>query len=92
MAFVFTQPSKERAKKLYREGEAEHRRLYKSVFGDSSDAKEGSIEEFQTELQEHVYKNGGQLRDYQAEGVSWLLANYINRRSSILADEMGTLP
>lgn len=40
-------------------------------------------------LEAHVFKNGGQLRDYQAEGVAWMMANYINQRPSILADEMG---
>ena len=64
--------------------------MYKSLFGDKSDAKdEDGVEEYQRVLEEHVYKNGGQLRDYQAVGVSWLMANYINHRSSILADEMG---
>ena len=29
------------------------------------------------------------LREYQLEGVSWLLWNWYNRRPSILADEMG---
>ena len=35
------------------------------------------------------FKNGGQLRGYQAEGVSWMLSNHINNQGSILADEMG---
>ncbi|CAB9496158.1 CHD3-type chromatin-remodeling factor PICKLE [Seminavis robusta] len=85
-----TKPTKDKAKKLQKEGEAEFRRLYKSVFGDKSDAQvEGGVEDYQRLLQERVYKNGGQLRDYQAEGVSWLMANFVNKRSSILADEMG---
>lgn len=79
------------AKKLEKKGEAESRRLYKSLFGDNSDAKEEEgVEEYQRNLQERVYKNGGQLRDYQSVGVSWLMANLVNKRSSILADEMGT--
>ena len=44
---------------------------------------------FQKELAENIYPNGGQLRDYQAEGVSFLVSNYMNGRCSILADEMG---
>jgi len=32
---------------------------------------------------------GGNLRDYQWEGVKWMLFNYSQRRNSILADEMG---
>uniref|UniRef100_A0A8C8A3E0 Chromodomain helicase DNA binding protein 9 n=1 Tax=Oryzias sinensis TaxID=183150 RepID=A0A8C8A3E0_9TELE len=35
------------------------------------------------------YRNGNMLRDYQLEGVNWLLFNWYNRRNCILADEMG---
>ena len=35
------------------------------------------------------YRNGGTLRDYQIEGLSWLLRCWYTKRSSILADEMG---
>ena len=35
------------------------------------------------------YKNGGKLRDYQIEGLNWLLKCWYSKRSSILADEMG---
>ena len=35
------------------------------------------------------YKSGGTLRDYQVEGLSWLLSCWYSKRSSILADEMG---
>jgi SNF2 family DNA or RNA helicase len=35
------------------------------------------------------YKNGGKLRDYQVEGLNWLLKCWYSKRSSILADEMG---
>ncbi|KAL4657212.1 chromodomain-helicase-DNA-binding protein 8-like isoform X1 [Arapaima gigas] len=37
----------------------------------------------------HVYKNGNTLREYQLEGVNWLLFNWYNRQNCILADEMG---
>ena len=33
---------------------------------------------------------GLQLRDYQWEGVRWMLFNWSQKRNSILADEMGT--
>uniref|UniRef100_A0A8C9TM66 Chromodomain helicase DNA binding protein 8 n=1 Tax=Scleropages formosus TaxID=113540 RepID=A0A8C9TM66_SCLFO len=38
-----------------------------------------------------VYKNGNTLREYQLEGVNWLLFNWYNRcvPNCILADEMG---
>ncbi|XP_075685073.1 chromodomain-helicase-DNA-binding protein 8 isoform X1 [Rhinoderma darwinii] len=35
------------------------------------------------------YSNGNQLREYQLEGVNWLLFNWYNRQNCILADEMG---
>ncbi|CAH2294634.1 chromodomain-helicase-DNA-binding 8 isoform X1 [Pelobates cultripes] len=35
------------------------------------------------------YQNGNQLREYQLEGVNWLLFNWYNRQNCILADEMG---
>uniref|UniRef100_A0A8C5SHN0 DNA helicase n=1 Tax=Laticauda laticaudata TaxID=8630 RepID=A0A8C5SHN0_LATLA len=35
------------------------------------------------------YKNNNKLREYQLEGVNWLLFNWYNRRNCILADEMG---
>ncbi|XP_069477199.1 chromodomain-helicase-DNA-binding protein 7 isoform X2 [Ambystoma mexicanum] len=36
-----------------------------------------------------VYKNDNNLREYQLEGVNWLLFNWYNMRNCILADEMG---
>ncbi|XP_054470354.1 chromodomain-helicase-DNA-binding protein 9 isoform X6 [Anoplopoma fimbria] len=39
--------------------------------------------------QSREYMNGNSLRDYQLEGVNWLLFNWYNRRNCILADEMG---
>ncbi|XP_076018245.1 chromodomain-helicase-DNA-binding protein 8 isoform X3 [Genypterus blacodes] len=35
------------------------------------------------------YINGNTLREYQLEGVNWLLFNWYNRQNCILADEMG---
>ncbi|XP_051785343.1 chromodomain-helicase-DNA-binding protein 7 isoform X2 [Erpetoichthys calabaricus] len=35
------------------------------------------------------YKNGNALREYQLEGLNWLLFNWYNARNCILADEMG---
>ena len=78
--------------KLLDEGEKEFRRLYKDVFGEKSVSRvQGeNVIKFQKYLQEKEhYPNGGKLRDYQAEGVSWLVSNYVNNRSVILADEMG---
>lgn len=36
-----------------------------------------------------TFKDGNQLREYQFEGVNWLLYCYYNRQNCILADEMG---
>lgn len=78
-------------KQFFRLGEEEKRRTYK-LFGDNSkmdeNEREQMVSSFQNILADEIYPNGGQLRDYQAEGVSWMLSNLINRRSSILADEM----
>lgn len=35
------------------------------------------------------FKNDNQLREYQLEGLNWLVFCWFNRRNSILADEMG---
>jgi SNF2 family DNA or RNA helicase len=35
------------------------------------------------------FKGGREIRDYQLEGVNWLIFNWLHRRNSILADEMG---
>ncbi|MEJ1272775.1 hypothetical protein NN561_003629 [Cricetulus griseus] len=35
------------------------------------------------------YRNNNKLREYQLEGVNWLLFNWYNMRNCILADEMG---
>ena len=40
------------------------------------------------EEEENEGKQGFQLRKYQLEGVNWLLFNWWNRRSCILADEV----
>ncbi|CAB9502027.1 Chromodomain-helicase-DNA-binding protein [Seminavis robusta] len=85
-----TQTPLETAKQRKKIGETEARRLYKDVFGERSEAKlENGPAQYQESLEQIQYPNGGKLRDYQAEGVAWLMANYINDRDSILADEMG---
>jgi len=85
-------PSRKSQEAALRRGEKEMRRLRK-ILGEDSDLgerhKDKAVEKFRCELESIVFKNGGQLRDYQAEGVAWMLSNYVNGRSSILADEMG---
>ncbi len=36
-----------------------------------------------------TFKNNNELRDYQLEGINWLLYCYYKRQNCILADEMG---
>lgn len=85
------QPSRKAARAALRSSEEERRKMYK-VFGAESSLsekdREKSVAKFQKDLCDHVYKNGGQVRDYQAEGISWMISNYVNSRGSILADEV----
>lgn len=60
------------------------RRLFKRGYNDQM--KNEGMESYARELENEVFKNGGKLRDYQADGVSWLIANYVAQRSCILAD------
>jgi len=85
-------PNNTEMKKLHSNSDQSCRKLYK-IFGEKFSMKkedrETKIKHFQDTLMKQVFKNGGQLRDYQVEGISWLLSNYLNKRNSILADEMG---
>jgi SNF2 family DNA or RNA helicase len=85
-------PSTASKREAVNRGEEESKRLH-SVFGDQTDLSDAdraaALDEYKQKLRNHVYKNGGQLRDYQAEGVAWMIANFINHRGCILADEMG---
>jgi SNF2 family DNA or RNA helicase len=85
-------PTREEMKSREDVSKAEMKRLCK-VFSEkvktTEEEREKLIKKYQKDLEENQFKNGGQLRDYQAEGVSWLMSNHINKRSSILADEMG---
>jgi chromodomain-helicase-DNA-binding protein 7 len=84
--------SKSNFKKAKDMADTARRKSYK-LFGDQTDVPEATrnklVQNYQQALAEHVYPNGGSLRDYQAEGVAWFLSNYINHRSCIMADEMG---
>uniref|UniRef100_A0A674E9X6 Chromodomain helicase DNA binding protein 7 n=1 Tax=Salmo trutta TaxID=8032 RepID=A0A674E9X6_SALTR len=46
-------------------------------------------ENWQKSQSSRDYKNDNALREYQLEGVNWLLFNWYNTRNCILADEMG---
>eukprot|EP00584_Thalassiosira_punctigera_P005019 CAMPEP_0172532664 /NCGR_PEP_ID=MMETSP1067-20121228/5630_1 /TAXON_ID=265564 ORGANISM="Thalassiosira punctigera, Strain Tpunct2005C2" /NCGR_SAMPLE_ID=MMETSP1067 /ASSEMBLY_ACC=CAM_ASM_000444 /LENGTH=2277 /DNA_ID=CAMNT_0013317209 /DNA_START=169 /DNA_END=7002 /DNA_ORIENTATION=+ len=86
-------PTRTEMKRRDQRSDKQERELYK-IFGDkikqSDEEREGAVKEYQNALEKRAFgKVGGQLRDYQAEGVSWLMSNHLNKRSSILADEMG---
>lgn len=83
-------PTKSEMRNLERNADKAAKKLY-TIFGDkmSNGKREEAVQQYQKELEDQVFENGGQLRDYQAVGVSWMMANHINNRSSILADEMG---
>lgn len=59
--------------------------------GDDAEEEEKKDTSWQLKLptKSKEYKNGGSLRDYQVEGLNWLLRCWYMKRSSILADEMG---
>jgi len=62
------------------------RRLLGSSIKNNGSEVTNTMEGYAKEIEGQLYKNGGTLRDYQAEGVAWLVANYVHGRSSILAD------
>uniref|UniRef100_A0A914YZK6 Uncharacterized protein n=1 Tax=Panagrolaimus superbus TaxID=310955 RepID=A0A914YZK6_9BILA len=47
------------------------------------------IDKFIPITPEKEYKNDNELREYQIEGVNWLLYSYFHENNCILADEMG---
>ncbi|KAI6207680.1 Helicase [Aphelenchoides besseyi] len=48
-----------------------------------------TMDEWQKIPKDKKYKDENMLREYQFEGVNWLLFCYFNKRNCILADEMG---
>lgn len=82
-------PSKADMLRLLDEGKAEWTRLCDIFKYANDEERESLIKAYQLNLEEKVFKNGMKLKDYQAEGVIWLMSNYIHQRSGILADEMG---
>lgn len=86
------QPTQSEFNAIEKVKEEQKRRLYK-IFGENArgtqEERDEKIAEFQRRLFEEEFgENGNKLRDYQAEGVAWLISNYVNKRSSVLADEV----
>lgn len=65
------------------------REQLKPCFGPSRRVKVADKCLKEMESQEPPPMKGGELRDYQWEGVRWLIYNWTQKRNSILADEMG---
>jgi SNF2 family DNA or RNA helicase len=74
-------------------GEAAEGMGGEAVDGGESEAEEVVVkkDDWQKKLYSECkdYLNGGKLRDYQLEGLNWLLRCWYTKMSSILADEMG---
>ena len=51
------------------------------------DKNSGGAVAFTPYAESRVYKGGNMLREYQREGLNWLLENWHAGRSCILADE-----
>lgn len=64
--------------------------MYALIFSPFSQVKaQGSPDEWVKLEVSRGYKNGNSLRDYQLEGVNWLMFSWHNHQNCILADEMG---
>jgi hypothetical protein len=85
-------PSKEdidQCKNVHQEETLRLREMFSGATRNSAKECEILISEYKKQLESMNFKNNTKLRDYQATGVSWLMANHVNGLSSILADEMG---
>eukprot|EP01029_Cantina_marsupialis_P031516 TRINITY_DN912_c1_g1_i2.p1 TRINITY_DN912_c1_g1~~TRINITY_DN912_c1_g1_i2.p1 ORF type:complete len:1876 (-),score=622.51 TRINITY_DN912_c1_g1_i2:229-5856(-) len=49
----------------------------------------GEVANFKGLSESPQFKGGRKLREYQLEGLNWLVFNWVSKRSCILADEMG---
>jgi hypothetical protein len=77
-----------RSKKPYKNSrirkDGAQRQLYVAMFGQKGDGDKASkLKEFQDAIYNEEYKNGSKLRDYQAEGITWMLSNYVENRSMV---------
>lgn len=80
---AFKQPKSKRGKRRKTEKEEDAELLEEEEhIEEDSDAQT-----VLTELPSYI--NGGQLREYQIQGLNWLISLYENRLNGILADEMG---
>ncbi|SCU98320.1 LAFA_0G17106g1_1 [Lachancea sp. 'fantastica'] len=66
-----------------------HRKTEKEEDAELMEEEEEDIESTGLLTESPSYIESGTLRDYQVQGVNWLLSLYENKLSGILADEMG---
>lgn len=87
-----TKPPTSEVESQFAAGEIEFHKLY-GVFGGVNKIAEEILDDavvaYQKDLAKVVYPNGMQLKDYHVYGVSWMMANYLNGRSSLVADDRG---
>ncbi|UKK01523.2 hypothetical protein MACK_002340 [Theileria orientalis] len=71
------------------------RKIYLNVLATLEESKRQDVRnEESSKIEENVYANmpsaiAGKLRNYQLQGLSWLVSLYNNKLNGILADEMG---
>ncbi|KAI7863815.1 SNF2 family N-terminal domain-containing protein [Spinellus fusiger] len=84
---------KEQTQKQTEEGSKSKRRRRKTEKEEDEEIlkdESGEIEEQMTVFTESpAYVTGGTLRDYQIQGLNWMIQLYENNINGILADEMG---
>ncbi len=87
-------PTREEMKRRDQRSNKQEKDLYK-IFGDkikqSNKDREGAVKEYQNALEKQAFRKvGGGFKGLPGRvGVSWLMSNHLNKRSSFLADEMG---
>ncbi|CCC68165.1 hypothetical protein NCAS_0B00810 [Naumovozyma castellii] len=59
------------------------------LMADEEAEGEGTIEDEDFVSESPAFIKGGKLRDYQVQGLNWLISLHENKLSGILADEMG---
>lgn len=70
-------------------GEARRRKTEKEEDEELLDAEVGEEEEAFVFDESPAFVKGGKMRDYQVQGLNWMISLYQNGINGILADEMG---
>lgn len=82
-------PSQKELKENHQLSKKKIGELNKILCSDETE-RETCLKEYQDSLMEQDFdQTDAKLMRHQAEGISWIITNYVRERSSILADEMG---